>query len=485
MVLPVTSFFQRPVAKQQNRPALNSVPYSGTFGTSLMGPITTYRYFWNQFKKSPELVAVINVLKTDIIGERPRFTAPDGSQLGRNKRMAAEKFWRENRVKETMSAILFDLFVTGNGYGWIGKLSAEERLNKSKEIIDMLRAKYPQMKDTQYNELLIKTSQDEDLKRPKKFDYVASSTMNIVSTPYDILGYQQNIAGMNTFFKPEDIIHFRLNTMDGMVDGFTPLEALTAEVYLLYMIKQNMIAYMQNGGSPSKIFSLPNEIANSENHKFMVQTLQRYNMVENRNGNLVFTGELKVEDLAGNPKDMEYETMALYIASNIAFAFGIPVTRIPYLVGKSATGGDSGGMAEQGYWNMISEKQDLIEDLLNTQLFEQMGWNVRLNRKYKQDEVREAQTASMNADTVTKMQSILIKNKQQLTVNKTLELLGLSDDDIEEADLTSLVTGDAKTGLMNQNLLDNNSINKEPDNRKRADVKRNVANDKINKGAAV
>jgi hypothetical protein len=165
------------------------------------------------------------------------------------------------------------------------------------------------------------------------------------------------------------------------------------------------------------------------------------------------------------------------------FAFGIPVSRVPFLIGRAATGGDSGGMAEAGYQSMISEKQDEIEDLMNYQLFEELGWHMHLPRHYKQDEVREAQTFSMNADTVSKLQSIYRLQKKKLSVNKINELLDISDDDLEEMTEDELISD--MPGLRNQNLLDNMSVNKEPDNRKRADTKRNVANSKVNKGLNV
>jgi hypothetical protein len=246
-----------------------------------------------------------------------------------------------------------------------------------------------------------------------------------------------------------------------------------------------MISYLENGGSPEKMFILPDEIANSTNHQFLVQTLQKYKMIENRHGNLVFTGNVNVEDLSGNPKDLEFKDLALYVMSKIAWAFNIPVTRMPFLIGSSSTRGDSGGMAESGYWNMISEKQDLVEDLLNLQLFESFGIQIKLNRKYKQDEVREAQTASMSADTVTKYQDIYFKQKKKISVDKLNELLGFCGDDLEDMSPEESMSPLEKNGLMNQNLLNNREMDKEPDNRKRADTKRNVVNSFDKAGASV
>jgi len=222
---------------------------------------------------------------------------------------------------------------------------------------------------------------------------------------------------------------------------------------------------------------LPKEIANSKNHQFLIQQLMKYKKIQNRHGNLVFTGEIDIQDLQGNPKDLEYKDLALYITSNIAFAFGIPVTRIPYLIGSSASGGDGGsGLAESGYWNKISDFQDSIEDLLNSQLFNDLGWAIKFPRRYKQDEVRESQIKSMNADTVIKYQEIFAKQGKQLKTDKVLELMCWNEEDIEDVDLSIMEV--QHNSLTNQNMQSNDTLEKEDDKKQLDNSKRNSANSK-------
>jgi HK97 family phage portal protein len=479
MVLPVTTFFGS-TQKSLNRPMLNDLPIITGMNTSKIGYNKfNYRKFWNDFRRNPELMSPISVLVTDISSDEIYFTDVKGMPLGRNKVYEARDFWKKNRGKETVKAALFDLFVTGDAYLYKAYATPDQKLKAVKEVLRKYEGK------EFYNELMIKAAQDEDLKKPKKFDYIAASTIQILNDNYDILGYVQQTNGLTSKFNPEEIIHFRLNTVDGHVNGYTPMESIVAEMALLWLVKGNMIAVMESGGSPDRVFVLPQEIANSTNHKMLVETLQKYNNVRNWHGNLVFTGEVDIKEIGAKIKDLEYKDLALYITSNIAYAFGVPVTRIPYLVGNSATNGDSGGMSESGYWHKISEIQEMIEDLLNAQLFDQLGWNFHFSRKYKQDEVRESQIFSMNADTVTKLQNIYRMSKKRVKVEKINQILDLSDDDLEEIPESELMMPMEKTGLMNQNLLSNNNINKEPDNRKRADTKRNVANSKGAESAGV
>lgn len=486
MVIQATRFFAKPQDKgQPHRPLLNNIPVSSTTNASRIGTYNSlYRTFWKRFKASPELYGIINILITDIIGDRPEFTSPKGDPLGRNKRYEAQRLWRKNRIKETLRAILYDMFVTGDGYGWKGYLSVKERYDAVKEASRKYQMK---LKSMDYQRLILKAMQDEDLKKPKKFDYIPSSTVQIESDHFDILQYVQVSNGMTVHFQPKEVIHFRLNTLDGNIQGFTPVEAIVKELALLYFVKGNMLAYMQNGGRPDILFTMENSQPNSDSFSNFQQQLQSYKMLENSHANLLGTGKVQVQDLSfGKERDMEYQNLALWTLSGMLFAFGIPITRVPFLIGKAATGGDSGGMAEAGYQSMISEKQDEIEDLMNYQFFEEFGFHMQLPRHYKQDKIREAQAFNMNATTVTELQAIYAKQGKKLTVDKINEILDISVEDLEELpDEENSFKMNEPTGNSNQNRLDNDSVNKEPDNRKRADTKRNVANQSANKGMSV
>ena len=482
MVLPIGKYFTSSATTPKKRPLLNSVPYTSSTQASRLGAYNQKTStYWKRFKNSPELYGIINILVTDIIGDRPSYTDPKGRPLGKNKLYEAQRFWRKNRVKESLKAILFDEFITGDGYGWKKKASSADKFKAVKESIEKYKL---QLKEWEYSRLLIKMTQDEDLKKTKSFDYIPSSTVKIESNNYDILGYTQVSNGKTEAFTPEEVIHFRLNTLDGKVQGYTPLPSLFKELALLYFVKGNMLAYMENGGRPDLMFNMENAQPNSDSFNNFKQQLLSFKQLENTHGNLLGTGKVDVKDLSfGKSKDLEYQNLALWTMSGMLFAYGIPVTRVPFLIGKAATGGDSGGMAEAGYQAMISEKQDMVEDLMNYQLFEELGFHMHLPRHYKQDEVREAQTFSMNADTVTKLQSIYRSQGKKIKIDKINEILDVANDDLEELPKEEMEIFDP--GLRNQNMLSNNDLNKEPDNRKRADTKRNVANQKDNKSASV
>lgn len=484
MVIPVTSFFNKKQPNQsvEHRPLLNSIPNSTSQNASRMGGFNQrYTDFWRKFKNSPELYGIINILVTDILGDRPTFRGAKGEPLGRNKQAEAQRMWRGNRMKETLRAILFDMFITGDGYGWKAKASSEERVRAVKEALRRYTLK---LKESDYNSLLLKTVQDEDLKKPKKFDYIPSSTVFINSTPQDITGYTQVSQGMTIDFSPEEVLHFRLNTLDGNVQGFSPLQSLIRELALFYFVKGNMTSYLQNGGRPDVLFTMENAQPNSDAYNNFHEQLIAFKQLENRHGGLLGTGKVQVQDLTfGKNPDLEYQNLSLWVLSTMLFAFGIPISRVPFLIGKSATSGDSGGLAEAGYQSLIAEKQDEIEDILNFQFFEEFNITIRLTRSYKQNELREAQTLQQNADTISKMQFIYAKQGFQIKPSKINEILGVGMDDLEPLKEQILEFGNP--GNDRQNIQPNREVEKEPDNLKRADTKRNVANSSAAKGLNV
>lgn len=481
MVLQASKFLtSRKYLAQDNQtsPILTSIPtnFNGGVGLSRFGQ-EDYKNFWRYFEQNAELVATLSIPITDILGDRPEFTGKFGEKLGKTELKRAQLFWRDNKCKEILRAALFDTFLTGDGYLWKGTPSKKAMLAAMKEVLEAQGISTLQIKE----DFLLKQI-DEDTKKAKAIDYVASSTMRVISTELDILGYEQRANGLTAQFTPDRIIHIRYLTLNGRTQGFTPIQPLMAEIILLGLIKGNMNAVLENGGTPDKVFVLPKEIAKSKNHQYLVETLQKYKKIQNRHGNLVFTGEIDIQDLQGNIKDMEYKELALYVTSNIAFAYGIPVSRIPYLIGSSATGGDSGGLGEKGYYMNISDWQDSLEDALNSQLFEAYGWNIKFNRGYKQDNLRQAQIDSMNADTLQKIQTLLQSGGMKIKTTKIAEKLGINEEDLEEYEdemkQLEMESMAAENSMMGQNQLPNRQTMPESDNQKRAGTKRNVANSK-------
>lgn len=452
MAISITDFFGFESDKQKGRPLLNQMPMHvrkrPSVGISTV--LAQKQKFWKWFRGRPELNSPVMIRVDDTITEID-FYKPDGTPLGRNKRINAEKFWNDNQLYERLKSVQFDRLVTGSGFIWLGFLNDDD---------------VKQVKDTVFNKFWfksvdmakVKASIDEDLRLPRMVDYVASSTVVIEHSRHEVKRYIQFFLSYNEEFSPKEIIHIPLHRLDGKVDGFTPVESLSYELVLIWAIKENMLSYFRNGGSPSKAWILPDELSNSENHAWLTQELMNKGRMENRHGNFVLTGKVEIQDLEPNIKDMDYKELSLYVASNIAYALRVPVSRIPYLIGKSATGSDAGGLAESGYWAMIESDQKTIEMHLNTQLFNKLGFMIKFKKKYKIDDIREAQALNFKVDAVTKIQTELKNAGLKLQDDKLRALFDLNSNDVTELTEEEKMSDMERSGLLNRSFAQDREV---------------------------
>ena len=469
MVLNIAGIFGK--TPRKGRPMLNQLPVniSGTGAYYTSTVLSRKKLFWDWFKSRPELNSPVMIRVDDTIGE-VNFVSPEGTYLSKRKLKEAEKFWRDNQLYERLKSFQYDRLATGSGFLWIGCAD----LKSLKELAESFAMKYSR-DEVLFREVatrLFLKAIDEDLRKPRKVDYIASSTVAIEHDSYDIKSYIQNYNARQEVFGPEEIIHVPLMRLDGKVDGFSPVESLPHEMILLWAIKENMLAYFRNGGVPKKIFTLPEEISQSENHQWLVQELMDKGALENRHGNLVLTGKVEVKDLEDGIKDMEYKELALWITSNIAYALRIPNSRMPYMIGSAQNKGDAGGLAESGYWSMIESDQKTIEMHLNSQLFERLGFCVKFRKRYKIDDLRETQTMQQRIDAVTKIQSELLKIGKKLNPEKLYRLMDLSKEDVVEASEDEVLMGQAKTGLLNRSFAKDRDVTAEPNERARDSLRR-------------
>ena len=414
------------------------------------------RQLMDWFKNRPELNSPVMARVNDTIKDVD-FYRPDGKPLGPTQYNKARRFWNDNFMNDRLKSIWAEAIVTGEGFGWKGKLSRRQISSAVSKTINGI-AKSLNINLKEAKEIMLKKIMDEEVRKTRIFDYVASSTMEIAHTDREILGYIQTVNAHNQKYSTDEIIHFKFSDVDGRISGFSPIESLAPELILIWFIKENMMSYMRNNGVPKKVFVLEEEIANSPNHQFLIHQLEDFGAVENRHGNLVLTGKVNIQDLEEKLKDMEYEQLALYVTSNIAYALHIPVSRIPYMIGKAQSGGDAGGLAESGYWSMIEADQKKIENLLNSQMLEEMGFIVRFKKTHKIDDLRETQALSMKADAITKIQSILSSSGKKLTTHKIINMMDMNEDDLTDLSPEEKANANPRNRLMNQNLLNNQEL---------------------------
>ncbi len=464
------------IQRSSELPLLNSLFSTGYSALSPYSEDNTFKTFMKWARKSPQLLGFLNLIATDILSDEIEFIPLDGNNSsGRNKVIKARAFWDMNRGEDVTEETIYDFLLNGIGYNWIGKISPIE----GKEFcMDSLRKVIPEEKeevlefkaDQLYHRLYL-TNKDKFI---KKLRHVAASTMKINTDKYEVINYVQRVGTNLKEFKKDEIITFKMMPFDGKVYPFPPMEAILAEVYLLWLITQNYVSFFENGGKPDNVFILPKEIAGSKNHSYLINTLKKYKKIQNKHGNLVFTGDLTVEKLMDVEHQMENKDLGLYLVSVLAMFYGIPVGRLPFLVGKAAAGGDSGGLADSGYWRKISVWQSKFEAGYNRELWgPYFGVKMKFRRGYLQDEVRETQTEMQRTQ--------IAEQKLRLglwTLEEAGKYLKIENDIIKKAQEEKLKRDESemRSGMQNQNLNNNGDVQRERDAKNKAKKKQMTQN---------
>ena len=170
---------------------------------------------------------------------------------------------------------------------------------------------------------------------------------------------------------------------------------------------------------------------------------------------------------------MQNKDLGLYLISVVAMMYGIPVNRIPFLVGKAAAGGDSGGLADTGYWRKISVWQSKLELIYNRDLFVPFfGVEMNFKRGYLQDEVRETQNEMQKTQIAEQRLALGL-----WTAEDAGDYLDIDEDIIKKAQAELKKKEDEiMSGMLNQNLNSNDNVMKNSDAKLKAKKKQSTQN---------
>jgi phage portal protein BeeE len=430
-------------------------------------PPTDHVTLWSYFKKSPEVVACVTAIVEDILSDG-WYLQPREKGSGKQKINKANAFLSRNLAKQLFTSFLFDTLVTGDGYLYKVKASKEQ----IKTMLNSIIKKLPFEVKSYASEYLISSIEEElkaegdSLYQTRNVRLLPSSTIKI---RYDrhgsILKYVQRVGSRIVELEPWEVVHFAPTIIDGQVYGFTPLSALFRELDILYNVKDYEKNLFEKGGVPPYMFILPEETPDSPTVKLFKKQLQIYMQIQQKWKSMILTGKVDVKEL-NNVKDMQFSDLARFTAQTIVMAWGIPSSRLSdFLQTKGIKGSDT---SLEGYYRKISHYQDLFEDLINENLLSEFGVDLRFNRTYKQDEIREAQISMFAADTASKKQALLQGYGKAMTEEALLREIGLNEDEVQDKILENSQFPNDRQGQMNnpsmmspENKVENNKKRKQ------------------------
>jgi len=386
---------------------------------------------YKKIKESPELVSLLDTIVSDHFMGPIDFFAPNGKSLGSTKLKQVETFWQDQNVQgEAFYGQGLDLFVDGSSFGW--HVSANDILTaKQKEAIAKIKG----------FDMGIASEVDESMKMPRKVSYIAASTTSIKYDKFGVNYYVQDASGERVRWEDNQIVHVKLMDFNGEIRGFSALKALTKEIVMMFMLKENIMAALSNGGSMDNIISLVNANGTSKaRFERLRSALESFSHLHKSHGNMPIDGDIKVHPLGAQLKDMEYRELAMFVISEYALALGIPTSRVPFLMtgsGGSSNKGELSGNSEDSYQTKINSRRSSWENAWN-KVFRKAGFTFKFRRDNLQDDVRETQAAVQRSAYVAGIQSSLFKAKKQLKLNAHLALLSGNKMNIAEDDVENL-----------------------------------------------
>ena len=279
---------------------------------------------------------------------------------------------------------------------------------------------------------------------PRSISYLAASTVSIQSNEFGELFYIQEASGVKTRWDQDQVVHIKLMEFNGEIRGFSPLKALAKEIVIMYLLKDNILASLQNGGSADNIISLKgaNGVSRARFERLR-SALESFSHLRKSHGNMPIDAEVEVHPMGTGLKDMEYRELAMFTISEYALALGLPTSRVPFLMtgsGGSSNKGELSGNSEDSYQTKINSRRMLWENSWN-KVFKKAGFTFRFRRDNLQDDVRETQASQQRATYVMAVQSSLQKAGKQLKTSAHLAMLSgakmnITEEDIEEYDVS-------------------------------------------------
>ena len=366
-------------------------------------------------QRVPELARVVAAVQEDILGGGVFFEGPESGV----KR--AEAFWNDNFVQEELKKALFDWLLYGDGYLWLGKLSAPE--------LEQVRLKSLARLPVGFRHHEFKVRDEDEINFVR---HVPSTTMNIDLTDDKtrIKHFRQVIAADEVRTWPvNEIVHGKYWTLKGQVYGFSPARASLAHIQTIGYIIDYAKSWFRNGGTPDWLFMFEDEPPTSPRIKDLREQFQTFLNPMEKHGNRFGTGKMNPVQLNNFGKDMEFRQLLIQMTGILAFGYGLPAGRISSIIGaevKVSTGSDD--LANEAYGGMLKGHQDYWETLLNSQIFSRFG-KVKLHfpDTRKVNEVREAQAKLQVTDYLTSLRSLGVDYNMQYVK----DMLGLKNEHLK------------------------------------------------------
>ena len=228
----------------------------------------------------------------------------------------------------------------------------------------------------------------------KDIQVLNPKTMSVNTAPRKgIVGFTQRIKGVDTHFKPEEIVYFRLfNPDDDLGPGVSPMSAAMHAAGLAYSVNEWAGKFFAQGAIPAVILSSEQNIPETDRSRIRDLWNRALGGVKNAFRTIVLHRGLKAQVIGMPVKDLAMPQLTKMVREEIAISFGVPES----MVGDPASNYATAKTNRLSFWQeTVIPEARILERFINRQLFEPLGLTFEFEfgkiEAVQQDEAEKAE----------------------------------------------------------------------------------------------
>ncbi len=191
----------------------------------------------------------------------------------------------------------------------------------------------------------------------------------------------------------DELVYFWLPGLREAAPGFGISSVVQNAAAVLQNIDRYSGSFFEQGGMPITLLTMPKNTHDEQRRKLESRFERFATGVKNAFKPIAIKGDVKVERLGLNPGEVGMPPLEEAKRDAILASTGVPIS---VLIGKAANFATSKQDAKNLIQNVIQPRSKIIEKIINTQLFEPLGYRLSFRTdsmpEMKQDE-REAARA--------------------------------------------------------------------------------------------
>jgi HK97 family phage portal protein len=128
--------------------------------------------------------------------------------------------------------------------------------------------------------------------------------------------------------KPEELIFFKYPNPSNPYRGVSPLKAIALTVDSDYYASIWNRNFFINSATPAAVLETPNKLTKEDAEKLKIMLREFYSGIDKSHATMILSGGIQFKPIQLSQKDMEFLELRRFTRSEIAAAFGVPLSKL-------------------------------------------------------------------------------------------------------------------------------------------------------------